>query len=317
VLVSVENKKLAVCIGGPTGVGKTKLSVFLAQKYNIPILSADSRQIYKELNIGSGKPSISEMQGVPHYFISSSSVYKPISTGKFETQAIAWLDSYFKDNQLIIICGGTGLYHRAICRGLDKFPKVIPGVREQLQKELEKKGLQFLLAELQEQDPEYYAEVDRQNPRRITRALEVIRSSHQKFSAFRKQKPKKRSFECLQIFLSDERKALYDRINSRVDQMLEDGLEEEARVLSAYRDLPSLRTVGYQEFFDYFDGTIDYEEAVRLIKRNSRRYAKRQLTWYRNQGWLEFDFNDWKFIEEWMEDQLKKRGMNIKSGQNG
>ena len=311
--MSVDNNKLAVCIGGPTGVGKTKLSVYLAQKYNIPILSADSRQIYKELNVGSGKPTPEEMRGVPHYFLSTRSIHEPISTGEYEKNVVNWLEKYFDQNQLIIICGGTGLYHRAICRGLDDFPPVQAGVREKLQEELKKNGLEALLKELRQRDPEYYAAVDRQNPRRITRALEVIRSSNQKFSAFRKKEPKNRPFECLQLFLSEDREVLYNKINARVDQMLEDGLEEEAKALVDFRALPSLRTVGYQELFDYFIGSTDYAEALRLIKRNSRRYAKRQLTWYRNQGWLEFDSKDWNAIEGWIESQFKKRA--IKTGQ--
>lgn len=308
-LVAVKNKKLAVCIGGPTGVGKTKLSIHLAQKYNIPILSADSRQIYKELNIGSGKPTASEMQGIPHYFISRYSVKAPISTGEFERQAISWLTEYFGEHDLIIICGGTGLYHKAICHGLDEFPEIEPGLRAKLQDELEKESLQRLLSELKAKDPEYYAEVDRGNPRRITRALEVIRSSGQKFSAFRKQSPKKRSFECIQLYLSDDRKELYQRINARVDKMLLEGLEKEARELFPLRHLPSLNTVGYKEFFAYFDGEIDYREAVRLIKRNSRRYAKRQLTWYRNHGWKEFAYDDWDEIENHLETAFKRKGI--------
>ncbi|MEZ4938556.1 MAG: tRNA (adenosine(37)-N6)-dimethylallyltransferase MiaA [Crocinitomicaceae bacterium] len=273
-------KKTLIVIAGPTAVGKTKLSIELAQKLNCAIISCDSRQFYVGLNIGTAKPTKEEQAQAPHYFIDSKKIQEEYTAGMFENEALEKIQTLFqKDNQVIMV-GGSTLYIDAITKGFDDLPKDLE-VRKKLIHETDKKGLDSLLFELQTKDPEYFAEVDRSNAVRVQRALEVIRISGKKYSELRKGSQKSREFELLKIVLNDERAALYSRINHRVDQMVLDGLEEEARSFYPFKGLSALKTVGYQEFFDYFDAKISKEEAIELIKRNSRRYAKRQLTWFR------------------------------------
>lgn len=299
-----ENKKFIVNIGGPTGVGKTNLSINLAQKYNIPILSTDSRQVFKEMTIGTAKPSQDELNQVKHYFIDSHSIQDPMNAGIYESLAIDLLNNLFRSYTMVIACGGTGFYHEVICEGLDEFPDIPKSIKRELLEEYESKGLKPLLLELKAEDPESHANIDLENPRRVLRALEVIRSSNKAFSSFKNAPKKARSFECIKLYLTEDRQILYDRINERVDQMLADGLEAEARSLYQFKSLKALHTVGYQEFFKYFDGEISKDEAIRLIKRNSRRYAKRQLTWYRNHGWKAFHRKNFDEIVQYIECRL-------------
>ena len=269
-------------VSGPTAVGKTDLCVRLALALNTEIVSADSRQFFRELTIGTAKPSPAEMQGVPHHFIDSHSIEEEYNAGRYEQDALALLQELFQKYRVVILTGGSGLYLQAVTEGFDEMPKALPQVREQLHQELAEGGLAPLVAELQRLDPVTYERIDLQNHQRVLRALEITRSTGQPFSSFHGvKKTAERPFKTIKIALNRERDELYQRIDLRMDQMLAAGLEAEARAMYPYRHHNALQTVGYKELFDYFEGQYDYEEAVRLLKRNSRHYAKRQLTWLR------------------------------------
>jgi tRNA dimethylallyltransferase len=276
--------KTLLVIAGPTAVGKTDLCVRLAKRLDTAVVSADSRQLYRELTIGTAKPSPAEMDGVPHYFIDSHSITDPVNAGRYERECMALLEQLFLKKDVVILSGGTGLYIQAVCFGLDDMPVIDPALREQIFQRLHTEGLNILQEELRELDPVYVQTADLQNPIRVTRALEVCLSTGQPYSSFRRKQAVERPFQSRLVALERPREELYARIDTRMDRMLAHGLIEEVRSLSTYRDLTALQTVGYQEIFPYLDGTYDYEEMVRLLKRNSRRYAKRQLTWFRNQA---------------------------------
>lgn len=276
-----NSKPKLIVIAGPTAVGKTSYAISLAQKLNTVILSADSRQVYAGMPIATAQPDMDERQGVPHYLIGHIDPKHHYSAGAFEKEAIQLLEKLFKKHHTIILTGGTGLYIDAVIKGLDDFPQIDPTIRQELNEIHEDSGLETLLHELEQSDPEYYKIVDKQNPRRIIRALEFIRSSGQPFSSFRKNKPKDRFFETTIILLERDRKTLYNRINRRVLQMVEAGLLAEAKKWYPLRMYNSTQTVGYKELFEHFDGTITLERAIELIQQNSRRYAKRQMTWFR------------------------------------
>jgi tRNA dimethylallyltransferase len=278
-----HNPKTLIVIAGPTAIGKTTLAIQIAQHYKCDILSADSRQFYREMNIGTAKPDAEELAAAPHHFIDSLSIEDAYSVGDYERDALKKLEEVFLTHDKAVLVGGSGLYIKALCEGMDVFPDVPEDVKVQLEKELEAHGLTALEAELKEKDPEYFAEVDSSNSRRVLRALSVIRATGKTFSSFRTRNISPRPFRCIYIALTADREKLYARINLRVDKMLEAGLLDEVKELYAKRNLKSLQTVGYQEFFKHFDGEISMEEAVELVKRNSRRYAKRQMTWFRNQ----------------------------------
>lgn len=282
-LIDLALKTLLV-IAGPTAVGKTALCVQLAKTLKTDVISADSRQLYRELSIGTAKPTLEEMDGVRHHFIDSHSILDPVNAGRYERECLALLDDLFKTKEVVILSGGTGLYINAVCFGLDDMPAVDPSLREQLVARLQQEGLEKLQHELRLLDPVYAQTADLQNPVRVTRALEVCLSTGEPYSSFRRQHTAERPFRSVLIALERPRDELYTRIDARMDAMLKAGLLYEVRSLLPYRQLPALQTVGYQEVFPYLDGLYDYEEMVRLLKRNSRRYAKRQLTWFRNQG---------------------------------
>lgn len=266
---------------GPTAVGKTDFCVQLARHFSTDILSMDSRQLYKELSIGTAKPTPEEQGGVPHHFIDSHSILEEYNAGKFEADAKGLLQTLFKTHQVVIATGGSGLYVRALCEGLDEMPEILPGVREELTQRLEQVGLESLVTQLQLLDPTYAAQVDTQNPQRVIRALEVCLSSGLPYSSFRAgSKGREQEYTLIKIGLNRDREELYARINQRMDQMLDQGLLDEVKRVLPYREHQALQTVGYTELFHYLDGLYSYEEAVRLLKRNSRRYAKRQLTWF-------------------------------------
>jgi tRNA dimethylallyltransferase len=276
--------KTLLIVAGPTAVGKTALCVRLARSLHTGVVSADSRQLYRELNIGTAKPKTDEMQGVRHYFIDSHSITDAVNAGRYERECLALLDELFKKKDIIILSGGTGLYINAVCFGLDDMPPVDPNLRQQLRIRWQTEGLEVLQNELRRLDPTYVETADMQNPARLLRALEVCLSTGKPYSSFRQQRKANRSFQSIFIALDRPREELYDRIDARMDAMLNAGLVEEAQSLLPYRHLSALQTVGYQEIFPYLDGDYDYDEMVRLLKRNSRRYAKRQLTWFHNQG---------------------------------
>lgn len=270
-----------VVIAGPTASGKTAAAIRLARHFNTVILSADSRQFYREMSIGTAKPDAEELAAAKHYFIDSHSIDQLFSVGDFEKEGLALLDELFKVHDLVILVGGSGLYIKALCEGFDDIPQADEGIREQLNKELTERGITPLQEELATVDPAYYNEVDIHNPQRIIRALEVYRSTGKPFSSYRKATANKRPFRCIKIALDLPREVLYSRINARVDIMVAQGLVEEVRSLLPYRHLNALNTVGYSELFDHFDGTTTLAAAIDLIKQNTRRFAKRQLTWFR------------------------------------
>ena len=273
-------KRLLVVVG-PTGSGKTDLSIRLALHYGAPILSTDSRQVYRGMPLGTAQPSADQLQAVEHHFIASRDLTDNLNCGEYEVQALVRLEELFADHDWVVAVGGSGLYVRALCEGMDDLPQADEPLRRELERRLAEEGLGALAEELRELDPEYCRTADLNNPARVMRALEVCLQTHMPYSRQRTGERRPRSFEIVKIGIDLPRDVLYDRINRRVDRMLADGLEAEARALYPYRELNALKTVGYREFFDYFDGRIGYDEAVELIKRNSRRYAKRQLTWFR------------------------------------
>jgi len=284
--------KLLIVIAGPTAVGKTDFCVRLAQALQTEVISADSRQFYRELNIGTAKPSEAELQGVPHHFINSHSIDTLYSAGAFERDALAVLDTLFQTKDVVLLTGGSGLYIKAVCEGLDDLPETPPELRSELMQRLETEGLEMLQAQLQTLDPVYCAQNDLQNTQRVVRALEVSLLTGKPYSSFREHQPEQRPFKIVQIALDRNREELYRRIDARMDAMLTASLVEEARSLLNYRSHNALQTVGYKEVFDYLDGLYDYIEMVRLLKRNSRRYAKRQITWFKHQGnfkWFQAD----------------------------
>ncbi len=276
----MSKNKLLIVIVGPTAVGKTSLCVQVAKAFDCEVVSADSRQFYREMAVGTAKPTLEEMEGVPHHFVDFLPVENEMSAGSFETLALKKIDELFQEYDIAILTGGSGLYINAVCDGMSEMPTPPPEIRNELMKELETNGLEKLLEELEEKDPEYFNQVDQNNHQRVVRALEMIRFSGKPFSSFRVGQKKERDFSILKIGLTMDRKELYHRIDARVDIMLQNGLEDEMRELYPKKNLNSLQTVGYKEFFGSLDGEYDWEEAIRLVKRNTRRYAKRQLTWF-------------------------------------
>lgn len=273
--------KRLVVIVGPTGSGKTDLSIRLARHYRAPILSTDSRQVYRGMPIGTAQPSKEQLEAVEHHFIASHDINDRLNCGAYEVQALDCLEKLFTQHDIVVAVGGSGLYVQALCEGLDDLPQADEQLRRELEQQLADMGIEALVDRLRELDPDYCETVDRSNPARVIRALEVCLQTGRPYSALRTGTRRERPFRIIKIGVDLPREILYDRINRRVDAMIADGLEQEARHLYPFRALNALQTVGYREFFEYFDGRIPYEQAVELIKRNSRRYAKRQLTWFR------------------------------------
>lgn len=295
-------KKNLIVIAGPTAVGKTALSIELAKFYNCPVISADSRQFYKEMSIGTAKPTTEEMQDVPHYFINNISIHDTYNVGQFEREAIELIESLFKAHEYLILVGGSGLYINAILNGVDEFEEIPSHTREQLIRDYEENGLSYLQEKLKQLDEVYYNQVDLNNPQRIMRALEVCIHTQKPYSSFRTKEKKLRSFNTINILINTERETLYARINKRVDIMMQNDLMEEVKLLYPYKHLNALNTVGYKELFDFIDGKCSLEEAVNLIKQNSRRYAKRQLTWFNHQGDFEtFEPTDIEKIKAYLD----------------
>ncbi len=274
------NKKLIVVVG-PTAVGKTALAIRLARHFNTEIVSADSRQIYRELEIGTAKPSVEELRQVKHHFINSHSIHEDYDAGAYGREALALIHSLFEKFDTLILCGGSGLYVRAVLEGFDEMPPVPEGLRKQIIQEYEANGLSWLQEQVQQVDPDYFEVVDIQNPHRLIRALELHRAWQKPMHELRKQKKNELPFQVVKIGLELEREKLYHRIDSRMDAMIEQGLFAEAERLFPLRNLNALQTVGYREIFGFMEGLYDKAEAIRLLKRNSRHYAKRQLTWFK------------------------------------
>ncbi len=280
-----------IVIIGPTGIGKTALSVVLAKHYNCDIISSDSRQFYREMRIGTAVPEAEELAQVKHHFIQHLSIHEPYSVGDFERDALDKLQQLFNTNDKAVMVGGSGLYVKAVLEGLDNFPKVPPNIREELNRRFQNEGLEPLQELLKAKDPETYQSIALQNPHRVIRALEVCLASGKPY-AFFKNKPKTpRNFKPVIIGLTTERSTVYQRIDQRVDHMMAQGLYQEAKQLYAFRDLNALNTVGYKEIFEHLDGKISLEFAVSEIKKNTRRFAKRQNTWFKkskNTEWFDY-----------------------------
>jgi tRNA dimethylallyltransferase len=275
--------KQLIVVLGPTAVGKTAYAIELAKSLQTEIISADSRQIFKELNIGAARPSTEELAQVPHHFIATASIHDAYSAGRFEREALTKVAELFENHNTVVCCGGSMMYIDALVNGFDDLP-TDGDVRDELSQRYEAEGIEVLQRELMRLDPEYYNQVDLQNPHRLIRALEVCVVSKSPFSELRKNAVKSRDFEVQKIGLDMERDRLYERINARVIRMMEDGLLEEARALWPNRHLQALNTVGYKELFDHFDGTCSLQEAVQKIQQHTRNFAKRQLTWWRRDG---------------------------------
>lgn len=270
-----------VCIVGPTAVGKTGVTIDLAKHFNTEVISADSRQFFKEMTIGTAKPSLEEQAGITHHFIDSHSVTEGLSAGKYEKQCIELLHDLFQKKNPLLLTGGSGLYIQAVVDGLPHMPEIPEAIRDELNSKMHRDGIEPLQDELKKVDPKYYDEVDLSNPQRVIRALEVFYTTKKPFSSLRAGKAKKRFFKTIKIGLDRPREELYMQINSRVDKMMASGLLEEVKALKNHQHLPALQTVGYKELFDFLDQKVSLDEAVELIKRNTRRYAKRQMTWFR------------------------------------
>lgn len=295
------NKKNLISIVGPTAIGKTTLAIAIAKHYKTEIISADSRQFYKEMSIGTAVPSQEELASVPHHFIQHKSIFEEYSVGDFEREAVKKLETLFEDNDTVVMVGGSGLYIDAIKDGLDSFPSIDPKIRESLNETLINEGILSLQERLKCLDSEYYGQVDLNNPHRLIRALEVCIGSGLPYTSFLKQKKTERNFNTITIAINAEREIIYDRINRRVDIMLEQGLLEEVASLKDQQALNALQTVGYRELFSYFKGDYDLDTAIAEIKKNTRRFAKRQLTWLRKKEdilWVDYKYDLNEILEK-------------------
>lgn len=270
-----------ISVVGPTAIGKTKLAIDLAQHFNTEIISADSRQFYQEMSIGTAKPTPEELAAAPHHFVDFLPITQLYSAGDFERDALAKLDELFKKNEVVIMVGGSGMYVDAVCKGFDVLPYIKPEIREQLNNQLATEGLDILTKQLKQLDPDYYQQVDLANKQRVVRALEVCLTTGQSFSSFRKQNLVQRPFDIITVGLTWDREKIYERINQRVDLMVAAGLIEEAKSLFPQRALNALQTVGYREIFSAMEDLCTMDEAITQIKTNTRRFAKRQLTWFK------------------------------------
>lgn len=293
-----------ITILGPTAIGKTALSIKIARHFQTEIISADSRQFFKEMKVGTAVPEPEELEAAPHHFIQHISVKDEYSVGDFERDAIQKTEKLFQKHQVLVMVGGSGLYVKAVTEGLDDFPEVDSSIREKLNEHLQKDGIDWLQKQLFILDPEYYKNADVQNPHRLIRALEICIGTGKSFSSFLNKNKTERAFKTIKIGLSANREIIYDRINRRVDLMVENGLVEEARILYPNKDLNALNTVGYKELFKYFNGEWTLETAISEIKKNTRRFAKRQLTWFRKEediNWFDYTTDPGeiiRFIEE-------------------
>ena len=286
--MSIYFRKTVIIVTGPTAVGKTSVAISLAKHFNTEIISADSRQCFKELKIGVARPSEEELKEVTHHFIASHSINENINAVLFEQYALQKVNELFEKHEHVILAGGTGLYIKAFCDGLDEIPPIENSIRKRIIENYETNGLAWLQEQVSRKDPAFYKVGEIQNPQRLMRALEVMESTGQSILGFRKNEKSKRDFRIIKIGLELPREKLYSNINSRVDKMIEQGLVEEVRSLLPYRQLNALQTVGYSEIFDYIDGRISLQAAIEEIKKNTRQYAKRQMTWFRKDKEIEW-----------------------------
>ena len=302
-------KDTLVVVTGPTAVGKTELCLDIAGHYGIPIINADSRQIYKGLRIGTAAPTKDQLQKVKHYFVGTLKLEDYYNASMYEQEVMSLLAEFFAGDgrHIALMTGGSMMYIDSVCNGIDDIPAVNAETRELLKERLEREGLEKLCSELKVLDPEYYSIVDRKNTRRVIHGLEICYQTGKPYTYFRKKEKRQRPFNIVKIALNRPREELYGRINNRVDEMLHDGLLEEARTLYPYRELNALNTVGYKEIFEYFDGSFSMEEAVERIKGNTRRYARKQLTWFKRDEKVRwFDPNDKNEIMNYISQEYEK-----------
>lgn len=302
----MPESRFLIVVGGPTASGKTKVAIELASHFNTHILSADSRQFYREMNIGTAKPSAEELAQVPHHFINSLSIHEPYDVAKFETDALRLLEELFQHKKVVIVAGGSGLFIKALLEGLDELPAVPKTISAQVRASYEKFGLQWLQQQVLTADPVFFEKTDQCNHRRLLRALEVCLATGRPFSSFLRKKNVARPFKTLEVLLNWPRQPLLQRIDARIDQMMANGLVDEARALYPYRHLNALQTVGYRELFEHFDGKISLPLAIEKIRINTHRYAKRQMTWFRKYGkWQPFEPAEFQSIIPWAEKIIK------------
>jgi tRNA dimethylallyltransferase len=308
----LNTKKNVIVITGPTGIGKTGLSIDLAKKLNCPIISADSRQIFKEMTIGTAAPTPEQLQKATHYLVGTRSISDYYSAYEYEQEAIELTARLFEENNFVILTGGSMMYIDAFCNGIDELPTIDPELRENLQETYQKEGLESIRRQLKLLDPAFYQQVDLRNPKRVIHALEICLMTGRPYSELRTNTKKVRPFQIIKIGLDMDRTLLHDRINQRVDQMISEGLEQEARDLYQHKKLNSLNTVGYREFFDFFDGNISREKAIELIKRNSRRYARKQLSWFRRDEEINwFSPDNPQEVFTFAQNKIKQTGVRI------
>ncbi len=299
------SKKYLIVIGGATATGKTAFSIEIARHFKAEILSADSRQFYREMSIGTAKPTAEELAAAPHHFINSLHISEDYSAGDFEKDALVLLEAIFQKNKMAVLTGGSGLFIKAVCEGLDHFPEIPEAVKGAVARLYDSGGIAALQEELRQADPGYFARVDLNNPQRLMRALAVCRATGRPFSSFQNREKMRRNFEPVYLQIGVERNLLYERINRRVDEMMGAGLLEEVKKLYPYRRLNALQTVGYQELFEHLEGRISLEEAIGKIKQNTRRYAKRQLTWLRKDPrWVISSPNELEEVIRFIEDRV-------------
>jgi len=294
-------------LAGPTAVGKTDIAIRLAQYFDTAVISADSRQCYREMSIGTAKPSAEELAAVPHYFIDSFSLEEELNAADYERLALGYAAEVLSSKDIAVVCGGTGLYIKALCEGIDAMPRSDRAIEQALQQQYEQQGIAWLQAQVSAEDPLFYAQAEQQNPARLIRALAFKRSTGQSIVQYRSGQAKERPFAVIKVALDLPRPVLYQRINQRVDSMMQTGLLQEARGLYPLRHLKNLQTVGYTELFDYMDGTTDLDTAVALIKQHSRNYAKRQLTWFRKDAdFAWFSPQDYDAMLEYILEQRRR-----------
>jgi tRNA dimethylallyltransferase len=296
-----SSKKTLITIVGPTAIGKTSLSILIASHFKTEIISCDSRQFYKEMTLGTAVPEKEELAAVPHHFIQNRSVFEDYNVGAFERDALNVLDRLFKKHNTIVMVGGSGLYVKAVLEGLDDFPKIDPSIRLELKQVLKTEGIIPLQNQLKKLDITTYNTIDKDNPQRVIRALEICIGTNLPYSSYTRNSKKKRKFNSIIIGLSGEREKIYERINRRVDQMLENGLIDEAQKLYPNKELNALQTVGYKELFSFFEEKITKDEAIQEIKKNTRRFAKRQLTWFKKDSniyWFDFETDTSKLLKK-------------------
>lgn len=299
-------KGTLIVVVGPTAIGKTKLAIDIAQNFDAEIISSDSRQFYQEMEIGTAVPSQEELAAIKHHFIQHISIVKDYSVGDFEREALEFIQEYFEKKEILVMVGGSGLYEKAVTQGLDNFPEIPAEIRTRLNQELSRFGLEKLQKELAEKDSMYFSKIDENNPQRVIRALEIIRGSGKTYSSFLNQNKKARDFDVIKIGLTAEREMIYERINQRVDVMMKNGLLGEVKKLYGFKALNALQTVGYRELFAYFEGEYDLNFAIEEIKKNTRRFAKRQLTWYRKDNLVQwFDFRNKELVINYLNKKMQ------------